>query len=533
MTRAQERDVDVSRSEFAEPSRRLSLLRVFIAVVAVCALTAGGAAGFQWWTSSATGRASEPWFAGYADVTATPTFAFEAPATQAGRDVVLSFIVSSKNDSCTPSWGTAFTLDEASAGLDLDRKIARLEQQGGAIAVSFGGQLNDELATGCTDPDQLAAAYSEVIERYRVSTIDLDVEGANLNDRAAGARRATAIQKVQSDRRANGEALAVWLTLPVAPTGLTEAGQVAVADMLAARVDLAGVNAMVMDYGSGKKPEQGMIDATTEALTATQRQLRVLYTGSGTTLSDKTVWSKIGATPMIGQNDVPAEVFSLDDATALNAFARDRGLGRVSMWSLNRDITCGPNYVNLTRVSDACSGVKQADRRFASVLATKLDGRMAPAAATVTAAETVEPRTIVDDPATSPYRVWASESSYLEGTKVVWHRNVYVAKWWTRGDLPDNPVLNAWETPWSLIGPVLPGERPLKVPTLPAGTYPDWSGEAVYEKGARVLQDAVPFEAKWWNQAESPEAASANPDSSPWVPLTAEQIEQVEGAVER
>jgi chitinase len=43
-----------------------------------------------------------------------------------------------------------------------------------------------------------------------------------------------------------------------------------------------------------------------------------------------------------------------------------------------------------------------------------------------------------------------------------------------------------------------------------------------------VLQDGIPFEAKWWNQAESPEAASANPDSSPWAPLTADQIRQIE-----
>jgi len=43
-----------------------------------------------------------------------------------------------------------------------------------------------------------------------------------------------------------------------------------------------------------------------------------------------------------------------------------------------------------------------------------------------------------------------------------------------------------------------------------------------------VLDAGVPFEAKWWNQRESPEAASANPDSSPWVALTEEQIKKVE-----
>lgn len=511
-----------------KPGRRLSVLRLVVAVATAGALVAGGVIGYQGWMSSAKAGSAEPWFAGYADVTATPTFDFEAPATKAGRDVLLSFIVSAPDGPCTPTWGTTFTLDEASASLDLDRKIARLEQQGGGIAVSFGGQLNDELATTCTDVDKLAAAYGQVIDRYHISTIDLDVEGTHLSDRAAGQRRADAIKKLQLDRRASGKSLAVWLTLPVSPNGLTQDGQATVGEMLRTGVDLAGVNAMTMDYGSSRADGQSMLDATTGALTSTQRQLKILYSRAGTELSSAAVWLKLGATPMIGQNDVPDEVFGLDAAKGLNEFVLSHGIGRVSMWSLNRDITCGPNYVDVKRVSDACSGVSQGDRKFAEVLAAGIAGRLSRAADTVTTAETIDPKVFVDHPASSPYPIWSKASSYLKGTKVVWHSNVYVAKWWTRGDLPDDPVLNAWETPWSLIGPVLPGEKPLKVPTLPDKTYPDWSGEAVYAKGARVLDAGVPFEAKWWNQRESPEAASANPDSSPWVPLTDEQIREVE-----
>lgn len=93
-------------------------------------------------------------------------FEFESPATTAGRDVLLSFLVSAPSDSCTPTWGTAYTLDEASTSLDLDRRITRLQKQGGGIAVSFGGHLNDELATTCTDVAKLTAAYADVIDRY-------------------------------------------------------------------------------------------------------------------------------------------------------------------------------------------------------------------------------------------------------------------------------------------------------------------------------------------------------------------------------
>ena len=104
---------------------------------------------------------------------------------------------------------------------------------------------------------------------------------------------------------------------------------------------------------------------------------------------------------------------------------------------------------------------------------------------------------------------------------------MYIAKWWTKGDLPDNPVLNDWETPWQLVGPVLPDETPVPQATLPAGTYPDWSGESVYLQGDRVLLDGTPYESKWWTQGDSPAASSADPDSSPWVPLTQAQITAV------
>jgi chitinase len=202
----------------------------------------------------------------------------------------------------------------------------------------------------------------------------------------------------------------------------------------------------------------------------------------------------------------------------------------MSMWSANRDQTCGSNYVDTSIVSDACSGVKQGKATFAAALSAKFDGRIALGERAVTTSEPTASAQATDDPATSPYAIWSPSASYLTGTKVVWHHNVYVAKWWTKGDLPDNPVLNAWQTPWDLVGPVLPGETPIPQPTLPAGTYPDWAGTSVYTKGARVLFDGVPFEAKWWTQGDSPEAASSDPDTSPWSPLTQDEIDAVVSA---
>ena len=64
----------------------------------------------------------------------------------------------------------------------------------------------------------------------------------------------------------------------------------------------------------------------------------------------------MGATPMIGRNDVQGEVFSLGDAHALVSFAKKMHLARVSIWSANRDSQCGVQSID-DQVSNTCSGV--------------------------------------------------------------------------------------------------------------------------------------------------------------------------------
>lgn len=511
--------------------RRLSPWRVLLAIFIVAGLSTGGYFGLKEWKAAQPETSRDPWFASYVDVTATPAFPFEQMGSTPHRDAMLSFIVSLPSKPCTPSWGGAYTMDQASASLDLDRRIARLKQQGGSIAVSFGGLKNDELAVKCKEPRALMAAYRSVVKRYDINTIDLDLELSGLTDKAATERRATAIAQLQAERRSQGKSLAVWLTLPVAPQGLTEDGTNAVATLLASKVDLAGVNVMTMDYGDSLEKGKSMLEGSKSALTNTHRQLGILYKQAGIHLNEATIWSKIGATPMIGQNDVADEVFSPEDAEGLNEFALSKGISRMSMWSANRDITCGGNYVDTTIVSDSCSGIEQKKHEFALTLGKDFKGSLAKSAALITKEDKpVSTGQKADDPKTSPYQIWSEDGAYLEDTKVVWRRNVYEAKWWTQGDMPDNPVLQTWETPWQLIGPVLPGEKPIPQATLPAGTYPEWSGTATYDTGARILFKGVPYQAKWWNKEESPAAASSNANTSPWTPLTQEQINKIQAS---
>jgi len=508
-------------------TRRLSIPRLVVVVL--------GCIGAGYWllntlthtTFLPSGTEVKPWFGAYIDVTATPRYAFEELSdAQYPKNLVLSFIVSDKSNACTAAWGGEYTLDEANRFLDLDRRIARTRQLGGHISISFGGQLNDELSINCIDKDKLRAAYKSVFDRYNIDTIDLDIEGEDLTNTQAMSRRAEVIKYLQQELRDENRNLAIWLTLPVTPQGLSQDGINAVQTFLEEGVDITGINIMTMDYGQSKDTHDTMQKASEKALNETHRQIQIVYKQKNITLNNSDVWKKLGATVMIGQNDFVDEIFTLNDAQGFNEFARSKGLARLSIWSGNRDVQCGDNYVNTSKVSVACSGVDQQDHEFSQILGEGFYASITTNASVVTT-ESPEIIEVEDSPDESPYQIWTEEGTYLEGTKVVWHRNVYEAKWWTQGDMPDNPVLQSWETPWQLIGPVLPGEKPIPQPTLPPGIYSEWSGTRIYEAGDRILFAGTPYQAKWWTQGDSPAASSSSPDSSPWTPLTRAEIEKI------
>lgn len=526
---------DVFVGQFS--GRRLSLVRLAVLIAIVASMAFVGTSSWRQHQDEKIASDSRSWFAGYVDATVTPLYAFEQPASAATRDVVLSFIVANQAEACEPSWGGAYSLDSASQDLDLDRRIARLRQRDGSVIVSFGGAINSELSTTCKDPDALLKAYSDVVKRYDLRTIDLDIEGSALSDTAANARRATAMKALQDERKAAGKDLRVWLTLPVTPAGLSTEGKQTVSAMLDAKVDLSGVNVMTMDYGGSRDKEQSMLDASTDALEATHNQLSQIYARAGESVGSSTLWRRMGATPMIGQNDVVGEIFTMSAARSLAAFAHDKGLGRMSMWSVNRDRTCGENYPDITIVSNSCSGVDQGSESFATVLRGTMKGspdktEVAPVAPEATGGRQNPNGAATDDPKTSPYPIWDENETYVEGSRVVWHRNAYVAKWWTLGDVPDDPVVDEASSPWRLIGPVLPGEKPVKTLTLPEGTYPTWNADKAYRKGERVMLAGVPYTAKWYSVGISPVARATQDEPSPWRRLTDAEIRKAAEAAE-
>ena len=492
------------------PRRKLSLLRLLILVLAVVGLGAAG------WTQGSeafrriTAKPAVTWFAPYDDVTLTPTYHFEDLVVSPSLAQVLGFVVADPGSGCAPTWGTYYDLDGAGRALDLDRRITRLRERGGDVIISFGGAANSELAVSCTDQAALDAAYASVVQRYDARTLDFDIEGTALADTPSIARRATAIATLERTARQAGRPLRVWLTLPVTPRGLPREAAALVSATLQGGAKLAGVNVMTMDYGGSKPAGQSMRAANELALRATFRQLGAIYRRAGQPLSRHQLWAHIGATPMIGQNDIPGETYSLSDARALVSLANRLGLGRVSMWSANRDAPCGVQQADGGQVSNTCSGIAQRPLAFTWELG-RLNARL-PGAARVSSKDEPVRALSRDDPATSPYPIWRPRKTYQLNDEVVWHERVYEAKWSTQGSLPDAPVAHLWDTPWRYIGPVLPSDAQAR----PQELRP-WSADQVYLEGDRVLFDGSVFRAKWWTQANVPVADLNHPGDTPWA----------------
>ncbi|MFC9395131.1 cellulose binding domain-containing protein [Streptomyces sp. NPDC057027] len=298
-------------------------------------------------TATATGApATGAGFAPYVDTSLYPAYDLLATADATGvKEFNLAFITS--GGACAPLWGgvTDLANDKVAA------QIGTLRAKGGDVRVSFGGAAGHELALNCSTSSALAAAYGKVVDQYKLTKVDFDIEGAALPDTAANTRRSQAIAQLQKSH----PGLDVSFTLPVMPEGLTQPGVDLLADAKRNGVRVDAVNIMAMDYGPAYSADMGTY--AIQAATATQAQIKGVLG-----LSDAAAWKAVAVTPMIGVNDVASEVFKVEDATQLVDFAKSKGLGRLSMWSATRDKQCASGAV--TYADPTCSSILQQPLAF-------------------------------------------------------------------------------------------------------------------------------------------------------------------------
>lgn len=381
-------------------------------------------------------------FAPFVDATGWPPMNIAEKA--ADLDVPyynLGFIVSESSSVCKPTWGTYYS---AEAG-PLNDAIKQLRAMGGDVIVSFGGAANVPLHVAAPDAETLKEQYKRFIKAYGLTRIDFDIEGAWVNDTTSLVRNSKALKMLQDELKEENYDLQIWFTLPVLPSGLTPDGVKVIDIALDENVEIDGVNVMTMDYGDSvaPNPQNQMGEYGIKALENLKTQLNQVYTSHGINKTDAQLWNMLGTTPMIGMNDVTTEIFNQQDAKETLAFAQQKGIGMISMWSLNRDKS--PNG-KLNYVSISESSIVQDDYEFSSifnayngsdVINPNPGGGETPGGG----GETPPPAT----------GTWSSSSIYHGGDQVTHNGHVYEAKWWTQGDIPDKQVSFQWETPWKLI----------------------------------------------------------------------------------
>jgi hypothetical protein len=238
----------------------------------------------------------------------------------------LAFVLESTSGSttCDPLWNGDTCLTCNSYG----SYINSLRSLGGDAIISFGGADGTELGRGCSSVSSLQAAYQKVIDQFKLTWIDLDIESGAENDTTSVNRRNQALKNLQ----AANSGLRVSYTLAVDRGGLPSGPLNLLKNARDNGVRVDVVNIMAMDYGPCYSD---MGQAAIDAANATRSQL-----------SSIGLAAKVGITPMTGVNDVTCENFTTTNASQVVNFAQANSFVRtLGYWSLDRDSS--RSYLNI------------------------------------------------------------------------------------------------------------------------------------------------------------------------------------------
>jgi hypothetical protein len=294
-------------------------------------------------------------FAPYIDMGLPGAENLAAIARQTGvKGVTLAFLNASRG-ACAAGWGglnQTLPNDKLSNGTTIQQIVKDLQQSGVEVILSFGGQGATEPASTCKSAAQLEALYQTVIDRYRVTRLDFDLEDKEAANAASIALRNQALITL---KKANPN-LRISFTLAAMPDGLIPSSMKILASAKRDGLAVDLVNIMAMDYGAGEDEGGQMGKCAIDAAMASEKQIQAAGLAA-----------KLGITVMIGVNDEKPEVFTLADAETLLDFARKTDyVTLLSFWSLGRDN--GACAVRKS-ASPSCSGLRQAPYEFSRIFA--------------------------------------------------------------------------------------------------------------------------------------------------------------------
>lgn len=272
----------------------------------------------------------------------------------------LAFLETTGKNSCTLAWdGSA---SQPVSGEKYLSDIASLRGLGGDVIPSLGGwsadQSGTEIGDSCKDVNAIEAAYEQLVTKYGITRIDMDIEGRSLTRSAGIDRRNKAIALLN----VRMPSVRASYTLPTSRSGLEASGLAVLQNAVTNGVRIDFVDPMVFDYYD--RVVRPMGQSAIDALNGLHGQLASLLPAK---TSDE-VWAIEGATIMNGLDDYPkkTESTSLADAQALLDFADANGMSNLSMWAIQRDNGGCPGNTG----ANNCSGIAQGTWDFGHLLSS-------------------------------------------------------------------------------------------------------------------------------------------------------------------
>ncbi|GAB2830466.1 hypothetical protein GCM10022221_31480 [Actinocorallia aurea] len=233
-----------------------------------------------------------------------------------------------------------------------DRTARAIRAAGGQVHVSFGGWSGRKLGPRCTTPEAYAKAVQKVIDALAPTALDFDIENRDELQNAAVQDRILRAMKII---KADNPKVALILTTSTGKKGLDQWGQRLLDRAAALKAPVDNYTVMPFNFGGSK-------DMYTDTVAAAEDLRKRLMKANGWNAA--TAYRRSGISGMGGITD-DKEVTTPATWTRIRDWASQRGLGRLSFWSLNRDRPCAKGGDPVTN----CSGTGQQPWQFTKITA--------------------------------------------------------------------------------------------------------------------------------------------------------------------
>ena len=214
-----------------------------------------------------------------------------------------------------------------------DANVAAFERAGVDYIISTGGAAG--IFTCASD-----AGMERFIARYdspRLLGIDFDIETGQTAEGIAALVQRVRSAQFHHPRLRFSFTLATLAASDGSLGSLNPLGEQVLHAIRDAGLGDYYVNLMVMDYGPAIPGNCVVVGGVCQMGKSAIQAAENVHAGYGIPMN------RIELTPMIGVNDVTANVFTLDDALLTAQFVRAGRLGGLHFWSLDRDARCAPD----------------------------------------------------------------------------------------------------------------------------------------------------------------------------------------------